>query len=457
MNKYIYIYSFMKPYYTVRLILFLLMDKELIKKTKELVSKNGKELSKLIDIYLIPAALEKKTNAEVSTPFKLRQEMLDKIPIKFWETTNKVFEPCCGKGGFVIDIVDRFMIGLSESIPDEKTRYKTIVEECLYFADINPTNIFVCKLLLDPYNSYKLNYVEGNTLMLNIKSEWKLDGFDAIIGNPPYNSSGNTGTGNTIWQNFTKISLNDWLLPKGYLCYVHPPGWRKPNTKRARFYGLYDLMTKENQMLYLSIHGIKDGKLTFNCGTRYDWYVIEKINKYKNTEVCDEKNILKNINMGDFNWLPNYNIGAVRKLLTNDSKGKCEIVYSASLYESRKNWVSSIKTAEFKHPCIHSTPKKGIRYEYSKFNDKGHFGISKLIFGEAGINHVIIDINGDYGMTQGAIGIKIKDTEEGERIKKAITSNNFKDILKSCKWGNFRIDWRLFASFKKDFWKELIE
>ena len=28
-------------------------------------------------------------------------------------------------------------------------------------------------------------------------------------------------------------------------------------------------------MIYLSIHGIKDGKETFNCGTRYDWYLIQ--------------------------------------------------------------------------------------------------------------------------------------------------------------------------------------
>ena len=45
--------------------------------------KNSRELSNLIDKYLIPQELEKKSNAEVSTPFKLRQEMLDKIPVEF--------------------------------------------------------------------------------------------------------------------------------------------------------------------------------------------------------------------------------------------------------------------------------------------------------------------------------------------------------------------------------------
>jgi len=62
-------------------------DKEtnqIIRTVKELFMKNvknNKDLSILIDKYLIPQELEKKSNAEVSTPFKLRQEMLDKIPI----------------------------------------------------------------------------------------------------------------------------------------------------------------------------------------------------------------------------------------------------------------------------------------------------------------------------------------------------------------------------------------
>ena len=41
-------------------------------------------ISKLIDEYLIPQELEKKKNAEISTPYKLRQEMLEKMPKDFW-------------------------------------------------------------------------------------------------------------------------------------------------------------------------------------------------------------------------------------------------------------------------------------------------------------------------------------------------------------------------------------
>jgi hypothetical protein len=448
-------------------------DKEtnqIIRTVKELFVKNiknNRELSMLIDKYLIPQELEKKSNAEVSTPFKLRQEMLDKIPIEFWEGgidydsgelyLPKVFEPCAGKGGFVIDIIDRFMNGLEEVIPDEKERYRTIVEECLYFSDINPTNIFICKLLIDPYNEYKLNYNEGNTLELDIKEKWDIDGFDAFIGNPPYNSSGDTGTGNTIWQDFTKVSLNKLLKKNGFLLYVHPPGWRKPNTKKGKFYGLYKLMTQENQMLYLSIHGIKDGQKTFNCGTRYDWYVIQHTSNYTTTIVNDEKNNNIVIDMNNFDWLPNYNIDTIQSILAKENEEKCPIIYNRSNYGSDKKYTQKDKTNEFKYPIIHTIPKTGIRYIYSNCNDKGHFGISKVIFGQSNCQNPYIDMTGKYGMSEHSMAIKVSSSEESKNIEKCLKSENFNNkVLNSCLWSNFMIDWRLFTYFKKDFWKEFI-
>ena len=97
------------------------------------------KISELIDKYLIPQELEKKKNAEISTPYKLRQEMIDKLEeykSNFFKKKRTVFEPCSGKGGFLIDIIDRFMKGLKDKIKNEKERYKFIVEECLYFSDI---------------------------------------------------------------------------------------------------------------------------------------------------------------------------------------------------------------------------------------------------------------------------------------------------------------------------------
>lgn len=260
-------------------------DKEIIRSIKELFAKNinnRKELSKLIDKYLIPQEIERKDNAEVSTPFNLRQEMLDKIPTEFWSSIKKVFEPCAGKGGFIIDIIDRFMDGLKESIPDEKLRYKTIVEECLYFSDINSTNIFICKLLIDPDNEYKLNYNEGSTLDINIQELWNINNFDAIIGNPPYNKGKNAN----FYVKFMEFSLDN-LKDSGYNLFVIPNRFLIPKHRA-------NITLSKFQVDYIC-HTVED----FNVSTDIGYYLATKTNEINNTEIkClfDSYNV-ENVNL----------------------------------------------------------------------------------------------------------------------------------------------------------------
>ena len=132
-------------------------------------------------------------------------------------------------------------------------------------------------------------------------------------------------------------------------------------------------------------------------------------------------------------------------------------MYSRSNYGSdNKKHISKEQNDIYKYPCVHTIPLSGIRYIYSSINDKGHFGIQKVIFGDNGLNDVIIDMKGDYGMSENSMAIQIDNGEEGINIKKALLSHKFKDIIKSCIIGNFRIDWRLFCDMKKDFWKEFV-
>lgn len=217
-------------------------DKEInqiIRTVKELFIKNkcnSKKLSNLIDKYLIPQELEKKNNAEFSTPYNLRQEMLNIIPLDFWKEPKKIFEPCCGKGGFLIDIIDRFMNGLKKRIKNKEERYKFIVEECLYWSDINPTNIYICKLLINPDNKYNIKYNTGNTLELNIKEKWDLDNFDGIIGNPPYNKGKNSNF-YTEFIDYAKINLVD----NGYILYVVPNRFLIPKHKANKCINKFDI------------------------------------------------------------------------------------------------------------------------------------------------------------------------------------------------------------------------
>jgi len=352
------------------------------------------------------------------------------------------------------------MVGLEECIPDEKQRYKTIVEECVYFSDINSLNISWCKLLIDPRDEYNLHYHVGNTLDMDIHTDFseisECSGFDAVIGNPPYHSSAGIGTGNTIWQHFTKASLQKWLRVGGYLLSVHPPGWRKPSTARGRFYKMYELMTSSAQMLHLSIHGINDGKQMFACKTRYDWYLIEAVPVYKSTVVQDEKGEVVLVDMPQLQWLPNYNIDTIRDMLATTTDDACELLHSTSAYEPRQKWMSSTKTDEYRYPCVHSTPKKGPIYQYSRVNDRGHFGVAKVIFGDSGITDPIVDGAGEYGMTHHAMALTIANEAEGVLLARSLQHVDLFSVIDSCSYSLYSMDWNMFRYFKKDFWRKYV-
>jgi len=209
--------------------------------------------------------------------------------------------------------------------------------------------------------------------------------------------------------------------------------------------------------LYLEIHNTKDGLKQFNCGTRYDWYVLQKKNNdnYK-TKIIDQNNVMYKINLNKYTWLANCELELIDKLIANEDEEKCQILYSRSSYEPRKKWMSKIKTKEFKYPVVHSTPRDNPRFIWSNRNDNGHYGIKKVIFGESGINNPIIDIDGKYAMSHGAMSIIIDNVKEGKKLSKFLCSEIFDRIIKACLWSSFRIEWSMFKDFKKNFY-ELLE
>ena len=417
---------------------------------------NPKELIAFLGQHLKPKELEKKENGEVFTPPDLIQQKFDKLTLAdpgIWSDPSKKFlDPANGIGNYPALAFHRLMDGLKVAIPNDADRKKHILENMLYMCELNAKNIEVSRKIFDPDNLYALNLYQGSFFDLNCKKEWNVESFDVIIGNPPYNTPGEGASGNTIWQHFVTKSLS-LLSKKGYLVFVHPNGWRKPNTERGTYNGLFELMTKTSQMLHLSIHNSKEGQKTFKCGTRYDWYVLKNEACSKDTTIVDELQVSHTINLSTLSWLPNYKIKEITELFVKPGEPACLIMYDRSAYGAdKKDRMSATKDAVFKYPCIHSTPKKGIRYMYSKFNDRGHFSEKKVIFGESGIHTPVLDLEGAYGMTHGAMGIKIDSEEEGKGLLAYITSPVFQEIIKACMFSSFRIDWNIFKGLRRSFW-----
>ena len=426
---------------------------QIIKNVNELFIKNVgnlNQLSQLIDEYLIPQELEKNTNAEISTPYKLRRDMIDKVPKIFWKSIKKVFEPCAGKGGFIIDIIDKFMIGLKETIPDEKLRYKTIIEECLYFSDINPTNIFTCKLLIDHNNEYNLNYNEGDTLEIDIQEKWGIDGFDAVIGNPPYQIKVGPIKTHPIWNLFTKKFI-DLLNKNGYILFVHPSGWRSPDSV---FKDVYDKIMSKN-LIYLNMNDFQKGKEVFGLGTNFDYYLLQNNNIKQNVKIVDIYDNEYDIDLSIMSFIPSGGFELYEKVLSLNGEEKVKVLQDYSSYETRRKWISKNKSEEYKYPCCYTiTAKHGMKCVYSS-KKKGHFDISKIIWSNGIGTYPIIDKDGEYGLTQ--FSYAIVDTPENlEKISIAMNNEKFINLMKFVMFQAHKYNYKVIGLFKKDFWKEFI-
>jgi hypothetical protein len=401
-----------------------------------------------------PATLEVKKSGEVYTPLFLVTEMLDKLPSHVWSNPSLIwFEPACGLAPFLYMAYYRLFEGLKEIIPNDEVRRTHILETMFYFNEIQTKNIELFKLLFNA-SAYKLNVFEGSFFEV-VPASFQAD---IIIGNPPYNAPGTSATGHTIWPQFVRsILTKNTLKHGGYLSFVHPSLWRKPGSDRSKTNDLFKLMTQTHQLLHLEMYDSKAGGKTFGCGTKYDWYVIENRPCYNTTSVKCEKGGLTELDLKSWDWLPNTLFSEVAKLIAPpDTPTQKVVAFRNRYFSGKKDILSLVKTEEFCHPIVHTTPKVGIRYFYSNQREAEVFDIPKVIFGDSGINHTVVDVGGGYGMTEHAIALVIESKEEGETLSGVLKSHAFTKLLKACTWSNFQLDWRLFAGFKEKFW-ELVD
>jgi len=393
----------------------------------------------------------KKLFAEVLTPLSLIEQMLDKLPPQVWlDIRFKWCDPACGTGNFLIAIKKRLMKSLADIIKDPNDREKHILENMLYGVDLQSKNCVLTALRLDPLGKYDLNLECTNSLHFNF---WDTK-FDVITMNPPYQppvkkTGGGSGSGNILWDKFVLLAFAT-IKRDGFLVAVHPPKWRKPEDTLFSEFKKYNLM-------YLEMHNKRDGIKILKASTPFDWYVVCISDYCGVTTVKDIRGHESVINLRDFLFLPNCDFDIVKKLIGPLDEQRNEILYSYTEYVHNKPYISKIKTDKHCHLCVHTTPKNGIRFFYSS-ERKMFFGVSKVIFGDGDtIQNVVIDENGEYGMTPHAMGIPILSKEQGVLLKKALESKEFNSLLQNAlRWSQFAIDWRVFRQFHKNFWKHFL-
>jgi hypothetical protein len=384
--------------------------------------------------------IERKQNAEVLTPLKLVEEMMSKIPEDAWNDISgcnfpRIFDPCVGKGAFMVVVYDILWEKLEGIVPEDE-REQVILEEMLFFADINPFNIEITKLLLDPRGQYNLNYYTGNSLELDVREQFGFEKFDIIVGNPPYNKSSGTGGSRKLWDKFVgkyikTINVNGWFS------FIHPPNWRKPESRILELVKMYNLVT-------LNMIDDKKGVEYFSCSTKADFYTIQNT-KYKGKTVINDK---IELDIKNLKFIPNSNFKTFLKLY-----GRNNIVCPNTSFSSDNKWMKTDKNLKYKYLVTKNKNESKFKYSDEK---KQYIGIKKVIISLGRYPYPVNDYKGEYGLSCYNFGIVINDKNEGENICRAINTQRFMCLLKNNKWGSYNIDWRMFKYFKKDFWKEFI-
>lgn len=381
--------------------------------------------------YLIKQLLSQSGLQRTYTPRELCYEIIGKLA----EYTNLAGVQICVL--FNLEFVDTLV-----------RDYKINPANISYFAD----SVYEAKAARKWYRVECPNELitwdtdKKKVVMPNIKKQ-----FDVVVMNPPYQSdSGNKGSGNILWDKFVKTA-NNLAKDNGLISAVHPSLWRKPNHE------LRDDMLKNNTLEYLEIHDDKDGKKTFGANTRYDWYVSRKGKKNGKTIVKGQDGVQVEVDLRHFPFIPNCDFDLVRSLVAKDGEQKVEILNSQSAYEPRKDWMANEKSAKFKYPCVYMVTKDGPSFKWSNRNDKGHFGIPKVIYGsgEGCMGNFLVDSDGDYGMTQWASGI-VDEKDNLEKIADALRNPSFKKLCYSISMSKAEINTSVLRTFRKDFWKEFV-
>lgn len=378
------------------------------------------------------------------TPLNLVVEQFDKIPLEWSNPNLKFFIPAAGHGTYGIVGYWLLMEGLKQVFINEDERSRHILENMLYLNEINP---WLCRQLSQ---QGFVNIIEGDFLSLDIEMK-----FDVLIGNDPYQQKVGPKKTEPLWNKFffKRMSL---LKEGGYLSLIHPSGWRNVDGK----YKDVQEEIKSKNLLFLSINSVEDGQKLFNATTPFDWYVLQNKEYGGTTTIKFQDGIVGQTNISNLEFIPNDNFDTVVSLISQSDEQTVEVLYSRSNYGTDKINVSKVQNDEFPYPVVYSILSDGtVNFMYSSTNDKGHFGIPKLILGNGANPTCFIDYQGEYGMTQFAYGI-VDDVENLERIKEVITSDEFKKINLATKYvataGNPLIYPKIAKTFRKDFWKEFI-
>jgi hypothetical protein len=381
------------------------------------------------------------SGVEGPTPIEIVNTQINEMTIDWGDISSRYLFPASGYLTYSVVVYWKLFESLRLVIKDDNDRRRHILENMLYLSEINP---YLCHYAL---KQGFINVIEGDYLKYKTKMK-----FDAILGNPPYQIKvGETNT-EPIWDKFVLKSF-ELVKEGGFVSLIHPSGWRSP---KGRFKKIQNLL-RSKRIHFLSLNDFNDGQKMFGVGTNFDFYCVQNIDDDSEiTKVISIDKEIFHIDLNRFNFIPNGMFDLFKELIADDNEEKVDIVHSESFYAHRKEWMSKEISDEFQHPCVYTiTKSNGMNFYYSRVNDKGHFGIPKVIWSNGLGTYPIIDRDGRYGLMEYSFGIS-DIVENLDNIKMALESENMLKLMTYVKFTNNKYDSKVIATFKKDFWRYFI-
>jgi SAM-dependent methyltransferase len=364
-----------------------------------------------------------KSSNDEPTPITCIEEMLDVLPVSFWQSKNiKILDPCCGNGNFHF-----VAYGKLKENGHEKQH---ILEKILHFNDVNKDRLDNVQNIFNKNKTYNMNINQVDFLNYDIQEENK---FDAIIANPPYakiDENGKRASKNhNLIQKFLFQSLN-LLKPNGFLVFITPDNWMSCADRNKIVSVLTSL-----QMVHLNIHHAK--KHFKKIGSSFTWYVVENRPYYKKWVVetlFKGKTFKDEVPSCKRNYIPllftNIVNTILQKTLDDLQKEKYNVETSSDLHKFTKKHLISNKNDE-KHPykLIH-TPKQVVWSERPHKYQDGW----KVFISTTDTYKVFID---ECGMTQSIAFIRCENKEKAEKIQQVLSHQLYVFLNNICRWGNF--------------------
>ncbi len=256
--------------------------------------------------------------------------------------------------------------------------------------------------------------------------------FDITVSNPPY-SLNSHNTGSSSYEEFVN---KQYELTKdgGYMIAVHPPGLRKPNNSSRN-------LLIDNQVQKLSIHSSQEGKKTFNAGTPYDWYILQKTERINPTKVRFEgSSDWVSIDLRDYPFIPNHSFDILQKYLNTDKSipRLNPKIGKAWRHISRSKTYDPLVPFEGSFASINKTTATGeLNLCYNKTQEP-ETNLKKVVFREGGNFYPYYD-DGVYGVSDNCMFIVVDSKEEADDIIEYLNSEEADTYRKACQIsGGFR-------------------